>query len=288
MSPKVSPRRSRSARTAPAIAAPRSPARGVGPILIGTALGFLAFEVVARLTAGLSLAASWLLTGVVALVAVVAIEVLMARCGPPRALAGLGFGRPAGRALAVGAVIGALFLALLPAVSWVTDAGFALPVDWLLLALGVFALNGVAEEALYRGYLFRHLRRGRSFRRAVVLGMVVHAASHLPILATAGVAVWAAASVVALASFPPLAYLFERGRNTLWAPALVHAAIDSLKLVITAETTASQGALTATFVWMGLAVVLPYLAFGLLRGGEADRVEASESAEVGAPAERRN
>jgi membrane protease YdiL (CAAX protease family) len=265
MSPKASPRRSRGARATVPAASPGPSARGVWFILVGTALGFLVFEVVARLTGGLPLAASWLLTGAVALAAVVVIEMVTARCGPRRALAGLGFGRPTARPLAVGVLIGALFLALLPLLSWLTDAGFALPEDWPLLALGVFALNGVAEEALYRGYLFRHLRRGRSFWRAVALGMVVHAASHLPILATAGVAVWAAASVVALASFPPLAYLFERGRNTLWAAALVHAAIDALKLVITAETMAAPGGLTATFVWMGLVLVLPYLAFALLR-----------------------
>jgi membrane protease YdiL (CAAX protease family) len=269
MSPNASSRRSRRAQVAAPVAAPRSVVRSVWPILLGTALGFLVFEAAGRLTAGLGLAASMLLTAAVALVAVVAIEIGTSRTAPRQALSGLGFGRPAGRTLAVAALISVLFLVLLPLISWVTGAGFALTDDWPLVALGVLAMNGVAEEALYRGYLFRHLRRERSFRRAVALGMLVHAASHLPILATAGVAVWAAASVVALATFPPLGYLFERGRNTLWAPALVHAAIDALKLVITAETMASEGGLMATFVWMGLAVVLPYLAFGLLRGSGA-------------------
>ena len=287
MSRKASPRRSRGARIAVAAAAPTISARGVGPIVVGTVAGFLVFEVVARLTAGLPLAASWLLTSLVALGAVIAIEMVTSRCGPVRALIGLGFGRSAGRPLAVGALIGALFLVSLPVISRLTEADFELPPDWPLLALGVLAMNGVAEEALYRGYLYRHLRQGRSFGRAVALGMVVHAASHLPILPTAGVAVWAAASVVALANFPPLAYLFERGRNTLWAPALVHGAIDSLKLVITAETMASPGGLTATFVWMGLAIVLPYVAFGMLRGVHP-AAESEPSAVASAPGPQRN
>ena len=50
----------------------------------------------------------------------------------------------------------------------------------------------------------------------------------------------------------------------------------NLKLVITAETLASPGGLTATFVWMALAVVLPYLAFGLLRAAPTQPAAAGD------------
>jgi membrane protease YdiL (CAAX protease family) len=37
----------------------------------------------------------------------------------------------------------------------------------------------VAEEVLFRGYLFGHLRRGRSFWRAAVLSMLPFVCVHL-------------------------------------------------------------------------------------------------------------
>jgi hypothetical protein len=48
--------------------------------------------------------------------------------------------------------------------------------------------------------------------------------------------------LVAAVTSMPLSYLFETGRSTIWAPAVVHTAIDSFKLFVippTATTTFS-------------------------------------------------
>lgn len=72
---------------------------------------------------------------------------------------------------------------------------------------------------------------GRSFGRAVVLTMPLVAAAHVPIVLGSGVAVGVAALVVAASTSVPLAHLWEMGRRTIWAPALLHTAIDTFKLV---------------------------------------------------------
>jgi membrane protease YdiL (CAAX protease family) len=41
-----------------------------------------------------------------------------------------------------------------------------LPEGWPVLALSILLLNGIAEETIYRGYLFRHLQERFPFGRA--------------------------------------------------------------------------------------------------------------------------
>jgi membrane protease YdiL (CAAX protease family) len=238
----------------------------LGWALVGYAAISVVFEGLGRLTAGLDTAPGMALVAAVVLGVTLGAELLLGRGTPRQALGRLGLGRPAPRALLAGAVIGGLLVAFLPLLLRLTGVTATLPPHWPLLALAIFAMNGVAEEAVYRGYLFRYLRQGRGFWHAVLLGMALHALAHLPILATAGVAVWLGASFTALATFGPLAYLYERGRNTIWAPALVHFAIDTVKLVVTAELVATSAGLTAIGIWMVAASVAPYLAFALLRG----------------------
>lgn len=114
----------------------------------------------------------------------------------------------------------------------------ALRPGWPWLLLGIFASHGLAEELVWRGYAYRRLREGRSFGRAVVLTMPLVAVAHVPVLFGSGLAVGTAALVVAASTSVPLAHLWEMGRRTIWAPALVHTAIDAFKLVqIPAGTT---------------------------------------------------
>jgi len=57
-----------------------------------------------------------------------------------------------------------------------------------------------------------------TFRKAVMLGTLLAAAAHVPLIATAGLVVGGLAILVAVLTFLPFAVLFERGQNTLWAP----------------------------------------------------------------------
>jgi len=147
---------------------------------------------------------------------------------PKRVLLSLGFGRPDSRVLSTSVLVSAALLATMPFIVAGTEGTFVLPDNWPWLALSIFMLNGIAEETVYRGYLFHRLRRVYTFRKAVTLGTLLAAAAHLPILATAGLVVGLLAILVAALTFLPFAVLFERSRNTLWAPSVVHFAADCI------------------------------------------------------------
>src|SRR5206468_2312926 len=79
----------------------------------------------------------------------------------------------------------------------------------------------------------------------------------IPIAINSGLLVGVLAMVVAAVTTLPLAFLYERGAATVWAPALVHAAIDSFRVVsVPAEATT-----TFSLFVTGLALVVPMLVF---------------------------
>jgi len=232
-------------------------------ILIGYAVAYAAFEGTAQLAASIELSWRQVIIALAGIVAVVAVEVVLFRQGPGRALVLLGLGRPSAWSLLVAGGLSGLLLAAYPVISWLTGARFMLAPGWPILALGIFLMNGIAEEMIYRGYLFRRLREGRTFRRAVLLGIALHAVAHLPILAVAGVVVGLSAVLVSVATFPTYAYLYERGRSTVWAPALLHFTSDTIKLVIAAGALADPAMQTATLLWLVVIAMVPYLMFAL-------------------------
>lgn len=65
---------------------------------------------------------------------------------------------------------------------FVTGTRLAMTAGWRRLVPGLFAQAGLAEEVLFRGYLFRHLRGGRSFVRAAWAAAGPFAAVHLVLL----------------------------------------------------------------------------------------------------------
>jgi membrane protease YdiL (CAAX protease family) len=219
--------------------------RSVGPEPDGAARGvrggrawmrfLLGFAVLlAVLTAAAEIDASGRL-GLAILATVLATALLVERVlygvAPREALLRLGFGRPGSRALAAAVLVGATVQLVYPLLTALTGAVPQLRPGWPWLLVGLFAFHGLAEELVWRGYAYRRLRAGRSFARAVLWTMPLVALAHLPILAGSGIAVGLAALVVAAVTAVPFARLFDAGRGTIWAPALVHTAIDTFKLV---------------------------------------------------------
>jgi hypothetical protein len=91
----------------------------------------------------------------------------------------------------------------------------------------------------------------------VLLTMPFVAVAHVPVIISSGWAIGAAALIVAAVTSAPLARLYDLGRGTLWAPAIVHAAIDSFKLVTVppAETLRFSLLLSAASVLIPLLVL---------------------------------
>lgn len=189
------------------------------------------------------------------------VEVVFHRTPAHEVVKLLGFGRPRVRALLAAAAVSAAILGVFPLFTLVTGLSLGLRSNWPWLLIGIFAFHGLAEELTWRGYAFRRLRAGRSFWRAVLWTMPLVAAAHVPVIAGNGLAIGAGAMVVATVTSLPLAYLYETGGRTIWAPALVHTAIDSFKLVVV------TGAAAPMFSLLIIAVSLlaPLLVFTIPR-----------------------
>ena len=146
---------------------------------------------------------------------------------PSVALRALGFGRPDARACLLALAVSVPVLVVPAVVAGVTPA-----LRLAVAARGDLRVPRLAEELVWRGYAYRRLRTDRTFGRAVVASMPLVVAAHVPIVFGSGLAVGGAAMVVAASTTVAFAHLWEMGRGTIWAPALLHTAIDSFKLVV--------------------------------------------------------
>ena len=215
-------------------------------VLYGTLAGLAEIDATGRL--GLPILAGVLLVAV-------AVERVLYSTPIGVAVAALGFGRPAARAVVVALAVSVPVLVLPSLLIGVTPA---LRPGWPWLLLGIFAFHGLAEEVVWRGYAYRRLREGRSFGRAVVLSMPLVAAAHVPVVFGSGPAVGGAAMVVAAATSVSLAHLWELGGRTIWGPAILHTAIDSFKLVVVPDGAVVAFSLTLAAVpLLVLAVRVP-------------------------------
>ena len=126
----------------------------------------------------------------------------------------IGLGRPTTRSIYVALGVGAVLLLTIPAYAAVTGSSMTIYPGWLLLLPGLFAQGGVAEETLFRGYLFGALRRRHPFWRAALLSAGPFVAAHLLLFATMTWPVALAALLLALITSFPLAHLFEQLERT--------------------------------------------------------------------------
>ena len=237
-------------------------------VLYGTLAGLAEIDATGRY--GLAILAGVLLVALL-------VESVLYGCAPADALRLLGFGRPTGRSLVVAAAVCVPVLCL----PWLlAGVGPVVRPGWPWLLVGAFAFHGLAEELVWRGYAYRRLREGRSFGRAVVLSMPLVAAAHVPVLLGSGLAVGSAALIVAALTSVPFAYLWEMGRGTIWAPAMLHTAIDAFKLVVIPV----GATLTFSLALAAVSVVVPLLVLAVPR--TSDRRERRATA--ARPAVRRH
>ena len=186
-------------------------------------------------------------------------------------LIALGIGAPTARALLAAVGLAATLLACLPPLATLTGVELALRANAAWLALGMFAQGGVAEEVLFRGFMYRHLRRTRTFWRAATLSTVPFAAAHLPLLWSLDLTVALLALAMAIAWSFPLAWLFDRARGSIWPGAIMHAVMQSAIKLLVDDDAAFQ---SLAIAWVALGLAAPWLFF-LLREPVSERVVAS-------------
>jgi membrane protease YdiL (CAAX protease family) len=205
---------------------------------------------------------------------VVAVEIGLFRRPASAALAAAGLRGWSMRAMSIAILVSGLLIVVLPLFSRLSSVPLHLVPNWVTLVPGLFAQGGIAEETLFRGYLFGHLRPGRSFWQAATIAMVPFVFVHLLLFFTMPAPIAAAAVVLAAITSFPLAYLFELGGNTIWAPALVHATIQGAIKLIEIPPAAMPA---LPLLWMAAAAALPYLVF---------LVRTAETPAAGAPVSR--
>jgi membrane protease YdiL (CAAX protease family) len=234
----------------------RSSLKAFGVVVAGFVVIWIVLERSATWL-GSNLGEAGLLVCALVIATALAVERLLFGAEPRRALRRLGFGRPNARAILVGLLVTLAVVSFYPVFSLVTGAQVSLRDGWVLMALGLFLQHGIAEEVLFRGYLFRHLRGGRTFWRAAFLSMVPFVAVHLLLLVYLDFATAFASILVAVATAFPLAYMFERDNNTIWTPALLHGAAHGIKLVSIPDGVFP----TAALIWFAVVAAVPYLVF---------------------------
>ena len=188
----------------------------------------------------------------------------------------LGFGRPAARGVVAAVAICVALLLVVPAYARISEARMSFFPGWWWLLPGLFAQGGIAEEVLFRGYLFGRIRRGRSFWHAAGLSMLPFAAVHLLLFFTMPWPIALAALLLSVVLSIPFAHLFEVGGGTVWGPALVHFVCQATVKVVAFPDTA-----VFPLVWMLASAVIPLAVLLVPRRGsrgDAERHSADPTA----------
>ena len=168
----------------------------------------------------------------------------------------IGLGRPRLRGLA--AALASCASLAIAETAIVTASGAAVSYDSVTLWLlpGLFAQAGVAEETLFRGYLFGHVRRHLPFWRAAFTSMIPFVAVHVFLFVTMPWPIATASVLLAATTSIPLSHLYELGGRTIWPPALLHFTIQSVPKIL---VTGDSDHWTFPLTWMAVSGTLPLL-----------------------------
>jgi membrane protease YdiL (CAAX protease family) len=161
---------------------------------------------------------------------VIAGEALIARARLRTAIGRLGFGAPAARAVLVSLIVGAMVITTFVVGAAAAGVHLELRSHWPAVLVASFLFHGLAEELVWRGFVFGRLRRTHTFRAAILLSMPLIALTHVPIIIANGWLVGALAVTTAAVTCAPLSYLYERGGRTVWVPAVVHGSIGTWQI----------------------------------------------------------
>ena len=142
----------------------------------------------------------------------------------------LGLGRPVLQALVAAGIVGTAVFACLLLGARAMGVTLVFRENWPSVLLAALLFHGLAEELVWRGFVFGHLRRTSTFWQAVAKSVPLIALTHVPIVLTNRLTVGLLATLTAAVTCLPFSYLWERGGGTIWAPALLHGLIGTWQL----------------------------------------------------------
>lgn len=226
-------------------------------LLVGVAILFALFQFLGAILKS-DRGQSGILIAFIIIVVTLSIEILFFRGDIGSAIQSIGLGLPCYRGISIALVIASVLLAVFPLYAWITDSELGLQSNLYWQLLGLFAQGGMAEEVLFRGFLFRRIRQGRTFWRASMLAAIPFAVAHLFMFLTLPWQVASAGLLLSIAITFPLAHLFELGGNTIWAPAILHFVVQGAIKVITVS---GEREISFALVWMVACLIVPQFAF---------------------------
>jgi membrane protease YdiL (CAAX protease family) len=148
----------------------------------------------------------------------------------PEALGLRRWSRPVARSVTLAGLVGGIYLAVLLLGASGLGVTLELRANWATVLIGVLVFHGLAEELVWRGYVFARLRDRCSFAAAVWWSVPLIALTHAPIVISDGWLVGLLATMTAAITCWPFAYLWEYGGRTVWGPALLHGLIGTWQL----------------------------------------------------------
>jgi membrane protease YdiL (CAAX protease family) len=116
---------------------------------------------------------------------------------------------------------------------------------------------GVAEETLFRGYVFGFFREGFTFWKAATYSMFLFGAMHFLLLLWLPIPIAIAAILLSIISAYPTAYLFEQGNRTIWASAVMHSAALATNLFVIPD----EISVPLSLLWIGVVLICLSLVF---------------------------
>lgn len=159
-------------------------------------------------------------------------------------------------ALAPGIFVSVALLITYPLLGYLLKTSIMLAENWHWNLAGLVFTAGVAEEMLFRGYLFGSLRRKMSFRKATLLSAICFTLAHLFMFTYMDWPVALLSTILAIATSLPLAFLFEKGNHSIWSPAIVHVAIRTVGMVVTNDEKHFQ---QFSLLWISACMIIPYI-----------------------------
>ena len=236
-------------------------------LLLGLAVVFGAFQATAT-ALGSERGEAGVLIGAMVVALLILVERLI--FGQPwRSITrGLGLGRPQSRGLLLAAIVALALLLVGVAGARTQSMTLHLDAGWLSRVPGLWSQAGLAEEALFRGYLFGHLRRGRPFWHAATASMAPFVLVHLLLFLSMPWPIALAAVALAVVLSFPLAHLYELGGGTIWAPAIVHFVIQGAVKVVAVSHDPALFAL----IRMAASAVVPMIVFAARRAHTRDDI----------------
>lgn len=235
------------------------------PVIAGYIIIYAAFEILSRIMINNIILIHAVVLTLAIFILVFLVEKIIFKVPAGLITEKSGLIMPHVRSLSAAFLITIVLFIFYPVISMITGYEFVFSENWISLQIGVLLVHGFAEELMYRGFLFRHLREYFSFWRACFVSIIFFAIAHIPIISSLGIVVGGVAFLLAVVSSFPFAYLFERSGNSIIPPAIVHFAIDTIIPLLAAGKPGDESLMTSVY-WMTVCMIVPYLAFVLLKG----------------------